>query len=310
MIISASRRTDIPALYSDWFFNRLKEGYVLVQNPRNPYRFSKVLLNPQVVDCFVFWSKNPLSMINRLDELDNYKYYFQFTLTPYEKDIEIRLPSVERRIEIFKRLSERIGVDKIVWRYDPIFINERYSIEFHQEAFYRITSQLKDYTGKCIVSFIDNYAHVKNVFDRFHINPMSDYEIKLIMESFSKIASEFNLKLETCAENFDLSEFNISHGACIDKDLIEQIIGCPLISKKDKNQRIMCNCIESVDIGTYDTCPHGCIYCYATTNSERVYRKIKLHDKESPKLIGRLSETDIITLKEMKALRTNQKTLF
>lgn len=310
MIISASRRTDIPALYSDWFFNRLEEGYVLVQNPRNPYRSSKVLLNPQVVDCFVFWSKNPLPMINRLAELDNYKYYFQFTLTPYEKDIEIRLPSVEKRIEIFKRLSDRIGGDKVVWRYDPIFINETHSIEFHQEAFYRITSQLKDYTGKCIISFIDHYAHIKNVFDRFHINPISDCEIKLIMESFSKTVSEFNLKLETCAEDIDLSEFNISHGACIDKDLIEQIIECPLIAKKDKNQRAMCNCIESVDIGTYDTCPHGCIYCYATTNSDRVYRNIKLHNKKSPKLLGYPNETDIITLKEMKALRTNQKTLF
>lgn len=310
MIISASRRTDIPALYSDWFFNRLQEGYVLVQNPRNPNRFSKVVLNPQVVDCFVFWSKNPYPMIGRLDELKEYKYYFQFTLTPYEKDIEIKLPPVEKRIEVFKQLSDKIGRDKIVWRYDPIFINEKHSVEFHQEAFYRMASQLKDYTEKCMISFIDHYTHIKNTFNRFQINPMSVFEIRQIMESFSQTVSEFNLKLETCAEDIDLSEFNISHGACIDKEMIEQVIGSPLITKKDKNQRLMCNCIESIDIGTYDTCPHGCIYCYATTSNEKVYRNIKLHDNKSPKLLGYPLETDIITDKEMKTLRTNQKTLF
>ncbi len=310
MIVSVSRRTDIPALYSDWFFNRLAEGYVLVQNPRNPNRFSKVLLNPHVIDCLIFWSKNPYPMIARLDELKEYKYYFQFTLTPYENDIEAKLPPVAKRIEIFKQLSDKIGPDKIVWRYDPIFINEKHSIEFHQEAFFQMASQLKDYTGKCIISFIDHYSHIKNIFNKFHISPMSDYEIKQIMKSLSQTVSGTNLKLETCAEDIDLSEFDILHGACIDKEMIEQIIGCPLVSKKDKNQRLMCNCIESIDIGTYDSCPHGCIYCYATTNNDKVYRNMRLHDKNSPKLLGYPHENDIITDKEMKLLRTNQKTLF
>lgn len=310
MIISVSRRTDIPALYSDWFFNRLKEGYLLVQNPRNTKRFSKIVLNPQVVDCFVFWSKNPYPMISKLDMLKEYKYYFQFTLTPYEKDIELKLPSVEKRIEVFKQLSDKIGRDKVVWRYDPIFINEKHSVEFHQEAFYKITSQLKDYTVKCMTSFVDHYSHIKKVFNQFQINPMSDSEIRQIMRFFSQTASEFNLKLETCVENIDLSEFNISPGACIDKEMIEQIIGCPLKAKGDKNQRPLCNCIESIDIGTYDTCSHGCIYCYATTNNEKVSRNIKLYDKKSPSLLVCSRETDIITEREMKSLRINQKTLF
>ncbi len=310
MIISASRRTDIPALYSDWFFNRLEEGYLLVPNPRNPTRFSKIFLNPQVVDCFVFWSKNPHLMIARLDELEEYKYYFQFALTPYGKDIEMKLPPVEKRIEIFKRLSDKIGDEKIVWRYDPIFISEKYSIGFHQEAFRKMASQLKGYTTKSVISFIDYYAHIRNFFGQFRISQASISDINQIMKSFSRTASEFNLKLETCAEDIDLSEFDISHGACIDIEKIEQIIGYSIRAKKDKNQRFMCNCIESIDIGTYDTCPHECIYCYATTNKEKVYRNMKLHDKKSPKLLGYPLETDIITEKEMNLLRTNQKILF
>lgn len=310
MIISASRRTDIPALYSDWFFNRLKEGYVLVQNPRNPNRFSRVLLNPEVVDCFVFWSKNPFPIISRLDNLKDYNYYFQFTLTPYEKDIETKLVPVEKRTEIFKQLSDRVGKPQIVWRYDPIFINKKYSVDFHKEAFHSMASQLKGYTERCVISFIDTYTHIKNTFNQFGIKVMSFSEIDLLMRSFSETASEFNLELETCAEDINLSRYNISHGACIDKKLIEQIVGCQLLSKKDKNQRLMCNCIESIDLGTYDTCPHGCIYCYATTNNEKVFRNMKLHDKESPTLLGNIRDTDIITDKEMKSFRTNQRTLF
>ena len=160
MIISASRRTDIPAFYSPWFFNRIKEGYVLVPNPFNSKMISKVSLNPAVIDCIVFWTKNPAPMIEKLDKLEDYKYYFQFTLNPYGEKLENNLPSVAKRIDIFKRLSDKIGREKVIWRYDPILTNEEFNVSFHKEAFARIADGLKDHTEKCMLGF---YLDIQNV---------------------------------------------------------------------------------------------------------------------------------------------------
>ena len=144
MIISASRRTDIPAFYSQWFFNRIKEGYVLVPNPYHPKMISKISLSPAVVDCFVFWTKNPAPMLNQLEKLQDYNYYFQFTLNPYGEKLENHLPSINKRMDTFKKLADKIGRERVIWRYDPILTNEEYNVSFHQEAFARIADELKD----------------------------------------------------------------------------------------------------------------------------------------------------------------------
>ena len=150
MIISASRRTDIPAFYSQWFFNRIKEGYVLVPNPYHPKMISKISLSPAVVDCFVFWTKNPAPMLNQLEKLQDYNYYFQFTLNPYGEKLENHLPSINKRMDTFKKLADKIGRERVIWRYDPILTNEEYNVSFHQEAFARIADGLKDHTAKCL----------------------------------------------------------------------------------------------------------------------------------------------------------------
>ncbi|MFT4168050.1 MAG: DUF1848 family protein [Dysgonomonas sp.] len=310
MIISASRRTDIPAFYSEWFFNRLQEGFVLVPNPRNPKQFSRISLKRDVVDCFVFWSKNPSAMIGRLDQLASYNYYFQFTLTPYQKDIEQHLPSVEKRIEIFQQLSDQIGKERIVWRYDPVFINPGYSLDYHINSFEKIASSLKGYTNTCIISFIDEYSHIRGSLAEHYIRSMENRDIHILSRAFSEIAQSNELVLQTCAEDIDLDVYSISHGACIDRKRIERILGCSLEIKKDKNQRSACNCIESIDIGTYDTCPHGCIYCYATTTHKKVLANMALHDKHSAKLSGLTTETDIIKEKKVVSLISSQKKLF
>lgn len=170
MIISASRRTDIPAFYSEWFFNRLQEGFVLIPSPRNPKQLSRISLKRDVVDCFVFWSKNPSAMIGQLDRLAAYNYYFQFTLTPYQKDIEQHLPSVEKRIEIFRQLSDQIGKERIVWRYDPVFINPGYSVDYHN------TQQIIDFERiKDAIEYINtNYKPQPNldeVAEHVHLSP-------------------------------------------------------------------------------------------------------------------------------------------
>lgn len=163
MILSASRRTDIPAFYADWFLNRLREGYVLVRNPMNYHQVSKVRLAPENVDCIVFWTKNPSHFIEKLPEIDNlgYRYYFQFTLNPYGKSIEENLPDKNALVETFKRLSDQCGPEKVIWRYDPIFVGDDYPVDYHAEQFARLANRLEGYTEKCIFSFLDPYAKIQ-----------------------------------------------------------------------------------------------------------------------------------------------------
>lgn len=312
MIISASRRTDIPAFYSQWFFNRIKEGYVLVPSPYNPKMISKVRLAPSVVDCIVFWTKNPAPMIAKLDKLQDYKYYFQFTLNPYGEKLEINLPSIAKRIETFKRLSDKIGKDKVIWRYDPILTNEEYNVSFHKETFARIADGLKDHTERCMLGFIDHYQHIRAAVGQFNIKPLIKEDIEEMAVSFRQTMNAYpTIELDTCTVKVDLRHLGIPTGLCIDKALIERIIGYPILAKKDKNQRNVCNCIDSIDIGTYESCLNGCVYCYAIKgNYNSVEYNMKKHDKNSPLLIGHLLEDDVVKEREMRSLRDNQYSLF
>ena len=310
MIISASRRTDIPAFYSSWFFNRLKDGFVLVPNPRNSKQLSRIFLSPDIVDCIVFWTKNPLPMLNKLPKLSCYPFYFQFTLTAYQADIEKHLPSLQKRIAIFKQLAEQVGQDRVIWRYDPILINKHYTIDYHIDFFNQIASSLRGYTDSCIISFIDDYPHIQQSLIKEDINRLQVVDILNLCSSLSEIASDNQLTLQTCAEEIELLNCNISHGACNDKTRIEKITGRLLLAKKDKNQRNNCQCLESIDIGTYDTCSFGCLYCYATTSKRKVQANKRLYNQCSPKLVGDLLETDIIKDKPMRSLFSLQNELF
>ena len=159
MILSVSRRTDIPNYYSQWFYNRIKEGFVYVRNPMNTHQVSRIEITPDVVDCIVFWTKNPEPMMERLEELSAYHYYFQFTLTGYGRDMEPGIPHKrEKMIPVFQALSDRIGKEKVIWRYDPIIFSQRYTPEYHLKAFEQIAMALKGFTEKCVISFVDEYA--------------------------------------------------------------------------------------------------------------------------------------------------------
>lgn len=303
MIISASRRTDIPFFYSKWFINRIREGHVLIPNPYNSNRISSVKLSPKVVDCIVFWTKNPRPMMKYLNELDSlgYNYYFQFTLTPYGSDIELNLPSKAMLIETFIELSKMISSKKLIWRYDPIFIDEVHSIQWHIDAFNKMCKSLSGYTNKCIISFIDIYRSIKNRY-----RPMTEAEIKKIASEFSRIANENKMVLSTCCETYDLSEYGIKHGACVDKDLIEEILECTLDIKIDVNQREHCKCVESIDIGVYDTCLAACDYCYACNSS----KPHKTFNDNSPMLTGKPKGHEIISEKNIKSNISNQLKMF
>lgn len=310
MILSVSRRTDIPCFYSDWFFNRLKEGFLYVRNPMNPHQISKIELSPELVDCIVFWTKNPKPMLERINELKDYPFYFQFTLTGYGRDIEHNVPhKKEKMLPIFQQLSAEIGAERVIWRYDPILFTQKYTPEYHVKAFRQIAESLNGYTKCCVVSFVDTYMKLQKNLDMIQLQNSSEEERKHFAGRLSEIARENNMAITACAEELDLRECGILPGCCIDRKLVEQIIGCQIKAQKDKNQRGECGCVESIDIGTYNTCKNGCIYCYANYSAESVIRNCQSYDVNAPLLCGSVQERDMITLRKVKSLKNRQLSL-
>lgn len=306
MIISASRRTDIPAFYSDWFLNRIKEGFVLVRNPMNFRQVSQVNLSPDVVDCIVFWTKNPQPMINRLSQLAGYNYYFQFTLTPYDNTIETNVPDKKCLIKTFQELSARIGRDKVIWRYDPILLTNKFDVKHHVKWFEFLANELNGHTKKCVVSFIDMYKKTERNLKGIDLVPMSEELMKEVAHHLSLISKKYNLQLEACCEDIDLTQYGIEPGKCIDDELISKIIGKKLDIKKDPNQRLSCGCVQSIDIGAYNTCQHRCLYCYANFNNALVDKNVRLHSTKSPLLYGSLEEEDKVSIRKVSSNISNQ----
>lgn len=311
MIISASRRTDIPACYSDWLFHRLKEGYALVRNPMNIHQISKINLSPDVVDGIVFWTKNPVPMLSRLPELERYNYYFQFTLTAYDRDVEPDIPSKNRIIiPAFQQLSKAIGRERVIWRYDPIFFTDRYTIEYHSRYFRVLAAKLGDYTEKCTVSFLDLYRNTARNIQPLKVHPESKGRQMELMQRFSEVAEKYGFYIDTCSEAIELDRFGIAHAHCIDRERFERIGKCKLAVEKDQNQRSECGCIASIDIGSYNTCKNGCLYCYANYNHGIVTGNAQMHNPESPLLFGEIGQGDVIKERKMKSCKEWQLSFF
>ena len=307
MILSVSRRTDIPTYFSDWFFNRIKDQYVMVRNPMNIHQVSKINLNPEVIDGIVFWTKNPKPMLNRLNNLKDYIYYFQFTLNAYDNDVERNIPSKNKVIiPVFQEVSDIIGPDRVIWRYDPIFINNKYTIDYHIKYFEILARRISPYTKRCIISFLDFYKKIEKNIETLSIYKISFDEQEYIARKLSEIAHSYNLQLETCAEAIDLSKYGIQHSHCIDTRLFEKLLGCKLNTKKDKNQREECGCFESIDIGAYNTCKNGCIYCYANFNNKIVNHNLSTHNPYSPLFYGELTNQDVVYERVITSCKINQ----
>ncbi|NLN05951.1 MAG: DUF1848 domain-containing protein [Clostridiaceae bacterium] len=297
MIISASRWTDIPCHYGQWFLNRLKEGYVLTRNPFNNSWIYRVLLEREVVDCIVFWTKDPKNFIPYLEEIDalGYKYYFQFTLTPYDRTIEINLREKSEIIETFIELSERLGKNRIVWRYDPIMLTDHLNVDYHKKQFAQFCERLSPYTESVVISFVDRYAKIKKKIERKPRNG----EIHELSEFIGKTAKEHGLIPKACCEEEDLLGYGIQKSSCIDKSLIESICGCKLDLRKDRNQRKGCGCVESIDIGAHNTCINGCVYCYANYSVDFCMKQYANHNPSAEMLTGCIGKNEKITEKRV-----------
>lgn len=299
MIISASRRTDIPAFYTEWFMNRVADGYLLVRNPFNAHQIRRVLLNPRDVDLIVFWTRNAEKLIPHLTELDakGFLYYFHYTINAYPRIIDKSVPSPWKAIETFVRLSDQIGPKKVIWRYDPIMVSNYSSIDEHKRVFEKLAKALSGHTERVVVSFVDiykktaaninripNISVIQNLPDSNHAYNLADF--------FSDIARQYGMSIQSCAEEIDLQQQGISHGKCIDDELIRDLFSIGVSAKKDKGQRLSCGCVESIDIGQYNTCLHGCQYCYATTNQSLAQRNFENHNPLSPFLVGNHPEDE------------------
>ena len=291
MILNVSGRSDIVAFYSEWFINRYNEGYLDVRNPFNEKLVSRIFFED--VDAIVFCTKNPIPFLKYLDKI-NKPFVFQITLTPYHKDIESNLPDKIEIINAIKEISNIIGKENVYLRYDPIFLSEKYNINYHIKAFDKLCSMLKGYVEKIIISFIDEYKNVKNNQNILKKREFTENDYKEIGINFSKIAKENLMTLQTCYEKYNLVEYGFKKDVCVSYELVYKLTG-KINFKKWKARE--CGCAQMVDIGVYNTCKHFCKYCYANYDEKRVDENSKLHDKNSSLLIGRINKDDIIKIR-------------
>jgi len=287
MIISASRRTDIPAFYADWLVNRINAGYCLVKNPYNPSQVRRVSLLPEDADGIVLWTKNAAPLLTKISALAQFAYYFQYTITPYFSDIETSLADKKKTvIPAFRSLAALIGAKRVIWRYDPIIFTDRYDYSYHVGAFARLCELLSGSTEKCVISFVAEYKSVaKNIAKFGNKTPAAEDKIRL-SEALISIAEEYGITLCACCESPEIYRLGIKPISCVDAELIGSIAGKSIPVSRDKYQRKGCNCAESVDIGAYNCCMNGCRYCYANHSDAAVGKNYAAHNANSEMLIN------------------------
>jgi hypothetical protein len=300
-ILSVSRRTDIPTFYSEWFIRRLEKGSLMVRNPYNVNQVSVIPLSPETIDCIVFWTKNPMPMLSKLDRI-KYPFYTQFTLTGYGRDMEENLPDKDKLCEAFQELSRRTD-GHVIWRYDPIVFTPEYTPEWHLQQFTRLASKLRGYTKKCVISFVDVYNCNRDAMSVAKEYKLSYADLERFCEKIVRAARANGMEIATCAELVDLDKLGIKHNKCIDPDYIEEIIGVPIKNVKDGSQRETCGCVESIEVGTYNTCYNGCKYCYACKDRGEMNANRHRYDVDSPMLCDSLKGFENITERKIKSMK-------
>lgn len=294
MILFASGRTDIPAFYSNWFINRVKAGFVDVRNPFNQKLVSRIYFSD--VDLIMFCSKNPLPMINKLDIL-KVPVLFHVTITPYGKDVEPNIPDKRLIIEGVKKLSLVLGIDNVVVRYDPIFLSDKYNVDYHIKAFDKLCKNLNGYVNKIIVSFMDEYKNVRSNKNILKYRAFTREDYKKIGEAFSKSAMDNGMSVQTCFEDEDLTQYGFVKGECLSHELAYILTGKKFKSSNVRKEK-KCECVQMVDIGDYNSCMHMCKYCYANYDEKAVSNNFERHDDNSSLLIGSIQRDDVIKVRK------------
>ena len=294
MFINASTRTDIASRYSEWLMNRVHQGYVLSRSPYAPHKVYRYRLHPDVVDCFIFCTKNPAPMLPYIEELRRrgFAALFYVTITSYGKDMEPGVPDYHEVTETFRKLSMLIGKNNICWRYDPILLTEKYTIPHHLTCFEEMAKELSPYTNICIFSFVEIYQKFASSFPS--LRAVSEPDKKTLLTGMAKTAAKYSLRLQTCGDIHDYALYGISRSGCISVPIMEKALGRELQPIKPHPSRKGCGCLPSGDIGAYDTCPNGCKYCYATKDHALAAANCQKHSPLSPLIFGKIHPEDEI----------------
>ena len=311
MILNTGGRTDTVQYYTDWLLRRFEEGYVLTRNPLFPSKFQRYELSPDKVDCVVFCSKNYRPILPRLREItDSFPTYFHYTITAYGKDIEPGVPSIKESMETLIDLSRLVGKQRIAWRYDPVLLTKKYTIERHLETFEEMAGVLAPYIDRCIFSFVEMYKKLETNMPE--LIPLSQEDMNTLAKGLGSIAQKYRIHIQTCGTNGDYTPYGIHSSGCMTLDILGNANGIVFKNLKHKGLRQGCHCIESRDIGAYDTCLNGCKYCYANKNPKKAFENYKYHDPSSPLLLGHVKPEDTIIqgaqksfLKGVQSVRSN-----
>ena len=294
MIINTGGRTDTVQYFSAWLLKRFAEGYVLVRNPLFPDKVTRYELTPELVDCVVFCSKNYRPILPRLREItDRFHTYFYYTITAYGRDVEPGVPSVRESVETLIELASIVGPRRVAWRYDPVLLTRDYTIERHCDTFERMASVLAPYIDRCIFSFVEMYRKVQ--FNMPELIPLNDAYRDELTASLGASAARHGIVLQTCGTDCDYSRFGIRQSGCITLDILGRANAIRFRPLKHNGIRQGCHCIETRDIGAYDTCLNGCKYCYANQNPRKAFENRRFHDPDSPLLLGHLRPDDVVT---------------
>lgn len=293
MIINTGGRTDTVQYYSKWLLNRFREGFVYSRNPFYPNKVTRYELTPDKVDCVVFCSKNYEPILENLKEItDKFNTYFHYTITAYDKDIEPNVPAIDKSIETLLKLESITGKNRIAWRYDPVLLVGKYTIDYHLETFESMSKALSGHIDRCIFSFVEMYKKLS--VNMPELKAISENDKIILARGLGEIAQKYNIYLQTCATSDDYERFGIHSSGCMTLDILGKANGVKFKKLKHNGMRKNCNCIETRDIGWYDTCPNGCKYCYANSTPQKALENFKLHNPSSPILLGEINETNTI----------------
>lgn len=293
MILNTGGRTDTVQYYSQWLLKRFNEGFVYSRNPMFPNKITKYILTPDKIDCVIFCSKNYAMILPRLHEItDKLNTYCHYTITAYDKDIEPNVPSIDDSIKTLLKLERIVGLKRIAWRYDPILLTKKYTIKRHIETFEYMAQKISGHIDRCIFSFVEMYKKLQTNMPEIIL--FTEEQKNKIAKEIGYIAKKYNIHIQTCGTNDAYEKYGIHKSGCMTLDILSKANGIRFKNIKHKGMRKGCHCIEARDIGAYNTCPNGCKYCYANINHVETLKNYKLHDKNSPILIGKITKEDTI----------------
>lgn len=305
MIINTGGRTDIVQYYTKWLLNRFEAGYVYSRNPLFGNKVTRYELVPEKVDAVHFCSKNYAPILPHITKITRrFPAYFHYTITAYGQDLEPGVPSIEESVNTLIQLSKTVGKQRLAWRYDPILLTEDYTVQTHLNTFADLAQTLTPYVDRCIFNFVEMYKKLK--VNMPELKPCTEQQKDELAKGMGEIASACGLQIQTCGNNGDFSHYGIEPSGCVTLDLVGKANGIQFRKLKHKGMRPGCGCIETRDIGAYDTCMNGCKYCYANQRPEKAFENYRYHDSESPLLLGHLRESDTIQNAMQKSFRSNE----